>query len=287
MNMILAQLYAHLYIAIKRIFGFNVPGLGFLLRRVKAPRYIRFIDQDMYFHPGAASSYGLHIVGAMQEPETHKFLNQAFDAVAGRSGYFIEVGANVGAFLLDIARRPEVQVIGFEPSQPCVEAIERTMERNRRSNFHVFAQLVGDATKSVPFDIGRHDGSASVLTSSFSSETVQQTRLDDSPVLSRIRGDAPVVLMIDVEGYEPKVIAGGGLLHRTRPLIVFEYNFVSKRHFHVRDIQNLLGTGYRIYRLRKDGYLDERVDSAWNCVAVPVGTVFEDMAQKLIQPCAD
>jgi hypothetical protein len=90
--------------------------------------------------------------------------------------------------------------------------------------------------------------------------------------------------MIDVEGYEPKVIAGGGeFIRRTQPLIVFEYNFVSKRYFHIDDIQNVLGTQYRIYRLRKDGYLDNHAGSTWNCVAVPIGTDFEIMARKLIQ----
>ena len=68
-----------------------------------------------------------------------------------------------------------------------------------------------------------------------------------------------------------------------RPLIVFEYNFVSKRHFQLSDIQKLLGADYGIFRLRKDGYLDECVDSAWNCVAVPVGSEFEEMARRLIQ----
>jgi FkbM family methyltransferase len=265
-----------------------VSGLGFILRRVKAPQYIRFLDQDMYFHPGAASSYGLHIVGALQEPETHKFLNQAFDAIAGRSAYFIEVGANVGAFMLDIVRRPGVQVIGFEPSKFCVEAVKRTMARNGHHNLQIFPQLVGDATKLVPFDIGRHDGAASVLTSTWTNSLVEQIRLDDAPALSQIPSEAPVVLMIDVEGYEPKVIARAlAFIRRMRPLIVFEYNFVSKRAFQLSDIQQLLSADYEIFRLRKDGYLDECVDSAWNCVAVPRATDFESMARKLTHRCAD
>jgi hypothetical protein len=39
------------------------------------------------------------------------------------------VGANVGAFLLDIVQRPDVQVIGFEPSKFCVDAVKHTMAR--------------------------------------------------------------------------------------------------------------------------------------------------------------
>jgi hypothetical protein len=57
---------------------------------------------------------------------------------------------------------------------------------------------------------------------------------------------------------------------------------VSKRHFHLRDIQALLGDSYNIYRLRKDGLLDSQTDNAWNCVAVPMGTVFETFSRRLI-----
>ena len=281
--MILAKLYAVLYIGIKKYFGINIPGLGFFLRRVKRPCFIQFLGQEMYFEPYAASSYGIHVVGAMQEPETHQFLNQAFDLVHNQPAFFVEVGANIGAFLLDISRRTNVSLLGFEPSQPCMNAIEQTMLRNGRGNCKVIPQLVGDTTRLVPFDIGRHDGSASVLTSIKAASQVEQTCLDDSAAVINIPPDLPTVLMIDVEGYEPNVLRGGGaFIRRVRPLIVFEYNFVSKRHFHLRDIQALLGDSYNIYRLRKDGLLDSQTDNAWNCVAVPMGTVFETFSRRLI-----
>ena len=193
--MTLAKLYAVIYIAIKKYLGINIPGLGILLRRVKQPCFIQFLGQDMYFEPRAASSYGLHVVGAMQEPETHQFLNQAFDVVHNQPAWFVEVGANIGAFLLDIARRPNVILLGFEPSQPCVNAIEQTMLRNGRGNCRVFPQLVGDTTRLVPFDIGRSDGSASVLTSTDAVSQIEQTRLDDSAAVMMIPTKSPTILI--------------------------------------------------------------------------------------------
>lgn len=282
--MTLAKLYAVLYIAIKKYFGTNIPGLGLLLRRVKRPCFIQFLGHEMYFEPYVASSYGLHVVGAMQEPETHQFLNQAFDVVQDQDAWLVEVGANIGAFLLDIARRPKVNLIGFEPSDYCVNAIEQTMLRNGRGNYKVFPQLVGDTTSLVPFDIGRHDGSASVLTSINAPSQVEQTCLDDSAAVANIPPDLPTVLMIDVEGYEPNVLRGGAaFIRRVRPLVVFEYNIVSRRHFCLCEIQALLGDGYNIYRLRKDGLLDSQTDDAWNCVAVPMGSVFEAFSRRLIR----
>lgn len=286
--MLLAKLYAHIYILFKNLFGVKLSGLGFILRLVKKPQYIGFLQQEMYFNPSAASSYGLHIIGSMQEPETHKFLNMAFDVVADRNSYFIEVGANIGVFMLDISRRSEVQVIGFEPSKPCVEAIQQTMIRNDRTNFHIFSQLVGEKKIFVPFDIGRHDGSASVYSSTYSPLYTEQIRLDDNDSISNICGDTPVVLMIDVEGYEPRVIMGGeAFIKRTNPLIIFEYNHVSKVHFKIADIEKLIGPSYKIFRLRKDGYLDDCVERAWNCVAVPLGSVFYNFTNQLYKPCME
>jgi len=58
---------------------------------------------------------------------------------------------------------------------------------------------------------------------------------------------------------------------------------VSKRQFHLRDIEALLGDSYNIYRLRTDGFLDSQTDNAWNCVAVPVVSVFEAFSRNLIK----
>lgn len=280
----LVQIYACFFLVLRKALGIQIPGLGFLLRRLRRPFFFQLLGQEMYFEPRAASSYGLHVIGRMQEPETHKFLNQVFDAVGVRQAWFIEVGANVGAFLLDLCRRANVQSIAFEPCPPCVNAIVQTMARNGRFNCKVFPQLVGDAPRQVPFRMGRHDGSASVLTSANSREATEQVCLDHHPTLSQIPPGAPTVLMIDVEGYEPRVLGGGlEFIQEVRPLIVFEYNDVSRRHFHLDCIQAMLGKNYRIYRLGRDGLLDHHTDQAWNCVAVPIGTIFEEHCKKIIR----
>ena len=47
------------------------------------------------------------------------------------------------------------------------------------------------------------------------------------------------------------------------------------------EIRQILGAGYTIYRLRSDGLLDGDVESAWNCVAVPAGSIYEDITAQL------
>ena len=63
--------------------------------------------------------------------------------------YFVEVGANIGAFMVDIVRRSNVYVFVFEPSKSCVQAIRKTMKIDKRENYTVFQNLVCETEEMV------------------------------------------------------------------------------------------------------------------------------------------
>ncbi len=279
----IAKAYAYLYVFASKVLGYQIPGLGFMLRQCKNPRFINFHDEQLYFEPAVASSYGLHIINRPHEPESHAFLNFVFDQVRAEKSFFVDVGANIGIFMVDLARRAKVHVIGFEPSAGCVRAIEQTMAANRRTNFSVFNSLVGDEEMYLPFDGGSDPQGASVYNSQETNRRVKQIKLDNVAILNDIKPGGVMVLMIDVEGYEPNVLRGAReLITKLKPLIIFEYNFVSKQHFEMNDIRQLLGDQYDIFRLRKDAMLDGDVVNAWNCVAVPRNSEFEGILQQRI-----
>ena len=84
--------------------------------------------------------------------------------------------------------------------------------------------------------------------------------------------------MIHVEGYELEVIKGAiQTIRRLQPLIVFEYNHISKQHFKVEEIKETIGDQYKIFRLRAASFLDNDIDNAWNCIAIPSRTIFEEI----------
>ena len=58
------------------------------------------------------------------------------------------------------------------------------------------------------------------------------------------------------------------------PLIVFEYNHVTKKHFELTEMASALGPKYLIYRLKNDGTLDQNFSKTWNLVAVPQNSKF-------------
>ena len=270
---VIAKLYVFIYVIIKKMTGVNIPGLGFLLRRVGHDRVFEIHGQKMWFNHKVASPYGLLVAGVWQEPETHKLIGKVM-AGLNEPAAFVDVGANIGAMMIDTARYEHVHCYGFEPSGECIRAIRTSMRLNGKNNFTLYQNLVGDCPRMILFAEGQDVGAASVHSDLSKSHgmSVRQVTLDESLVINVEH----VVLLIDVEGYEPQVLKGGAhLIRQKRPLIIFEYNFVSKQHYQLKDIQHALGADYTLFRLRKDATLDGEVGDAWNCVAVPNNSPFE------------
>ncbi len=92
------------------------------------------------------------------------------------------------------------------------------------------------------------------------------------------------ILLLDVEGAEKDVLVGGiNLIKRELPLIIFEYNDVSRAHFNLEQIREVLGSEYEIFRLRQsDGLLDDNLNDTWNCVAVHRQTQYYVKCKSLI-----
>lgn len=151
MNIIYSKIYAKIYVLIRRLFKINLPGLGFLLRRIKVDSTMKFRGRVMFLNHKVASSYGLHVIGLPQENETHIFLDyllKDFDDPFS----FVDVGANIGAFLIDVSRKPNSHIYGFEPFTECVTAIEKSLKFNVVKNYTLFNNLVGDINTDVYFD---------------------------------------------------------------------------------------------------------------------------------------
>jgi hypothetical protein len=104
--------------------------------------------------------------------------------------------------------------------------------------------------------------------------TVQTLTLDMAiPVILQ-----NTVLLIDVEGAEPLVLRGGStFIQKNKPLIIFEYNSISKQHFQLNEINEILKSGYEIFRLKGDGNLYQNFSNSWNCVAIPINSIFKEI----------
>ena len=277
----LVRLYAKLYGLVKGRLGVNLPGLGVALRQIKEDRAINVMGRVIFFNHKIGAAYGLHIAGLWNEPETHGFLDAVIGGVEGPIA-FIDVGANVGEFVIDVARHKKVEeLLAVEPLADCCEAIARSLELNGREKYAIWQKLVGEKAGMVSFGASKSIGGSS-LHSMESRVATEQTEMTTLDALAGSIQSRNVIVLVDVEGYEPNVLKGGRtLIERRRPLIIFEYNELSRRHYHIDEIKCLLGEGYSLRRLRADGRLDRDVARAWNCVAIPVGSTFDRCARAL------
>jgi FkbM family methyltransferase len=269
--------YAKLRSRVKDLTGIRLRGLGRLLRLVRGERTFTLAGQRYWFDPRVAVSYDLLVGGCFNEPETHAFLTYVLDR-SHEAVTFIDVGANVGEFLISVAAHPRVvEAVGFEPHPDCAAVCEKSALLNGFAHVRVERALVGDG-EVHRFLMDEEAPNVSAIDAS--GAAVRTVRLDD---LAR-DGDAPMIVLIDVEGAEPLVLRGAErLLQRFRPLVVFEYNNVSRTRYRLEEVRAQLGAGYVIHRLRSDARLDADVEASWNCVAVPSGTAFADICAPLVE----
>jgi len=235
----------------------------------------------MFFDHRVASSYGILIVGRWNEPETHLFFRKVLPSITD-DFLFIDVGANVGEMVLDVSGYSNCAgIVAFEPISECAEVIGKTSELNNIEHVTVVNKAVSSTNGDVKFafNISSPSGSHVVSDSDRTTRSVSACTLDQ--VLEECSGN--VVLLIDVEGLELEVLKGGSsLLERTRPLIIFEYNSISKETFTIKDVQKILGNGYSIYRLREDARLDRDFSNSWNAVAIHQNSRFKSVCEDLV-----
>lgn len=179
-----------------------------------------FIDWTVYFY-GALAHNELFL---MRDLATH--LRQG-----GQQAIGYDIGANVGQHTLYMSLNLD-RVVAFEPFEAVRSKITEKLEANARTNVMVLPFALGDENGSFEFypPEGENQGTGTMVETARSADAagarsdaihVETRRVDD---LVRA-GDVPVpgIVKIDVEGYEPRVLAGfRETLDQARPFILME-----------------------------------------------------------------
>lgn len=276
--MLLAVSYARVYGFFKDRFHVNLRGLGFLLRRTRRETTLRLRNGALlHFNPRVATCYDRLIAGDYNEPETHAFLEWLLPRSPPGS-QFVDVGANIGAMLISSAVKGNVSsAVGFEPNPECVRTIQRSAALNRLSNVRVVQAVVAESVRAVTWDASETANAGHLVSGAAPGESLTSTTVDIE--LADFTG--PSIMLIDVEGAEPLVVRGAiEYIRRNQPLIILEYNSLSKRHWRMPEMQALLGERYVIQRLHRGGVLDSDVEHAWNCVAVHLDSPFANIGSE-------
>jgi len=254
---------------LRKNLGIRAYGIGFMAARVKLPFEFLFQGARFRFHPPAARSYCLLPAGIPNEPETHQFLDRV---LRGQSGVtFVDVGASIGEFAIPMGSDDRVaRVIAYEPHPVTCEALRRSVDLLLRDTVCVIES--GVSSRSGFADFGTRDDAPTsaglVIGSDEGKLSVPVCTIDDS---LEITPNSPVILLMDIEGGELEAAKGARrFLGQHMPLLIFEYNATTQRHFRLDEMASLLGEAYTLHRLRSaDGLLDADLSNTWNIVALP------------------
>jgi FkbM family methyltransferase len=146
----------------------------------------------------------------------------------------IDVGAHTGEFARMIKSiLPEAAIFSFEPLKAEFESLQQQMQNG--AGFMAFNCAVGDRNETVEIRRSSYAQSSSLLpmaqlhkeafpvSAGHTVETVEVKRLDD--VLRSFELKPQVLIKIDVQGYEDKVIAGAAETIDKAKAIIVEVSF--------------------------------------------------------------
>lgn len=142
----------------------------------------------------------------------------------------IDIGASKGSFSAEfLGIFPKAQIFAFEPLPDCFALVQKRMAGVPR--FRAFNIALGDQAGSVTMHRSSYSGSSSLremgelhknlfpVTAGQREVAVAVDTLDHA--LSGFNLQEPILVKIDVQGFEDKVIAGGlGILGRAQVVLV-------------------------------------------------------------------
>lgn len=161
----------------------------------------------------------------------------------------LDIGANVGQFsqeMLDVF--PNAQIYAFEPIASCFEKLKKISNKQ----FHPLPYALGNKNGEVEINVSSYSQSSSLLpmsdmhkeifphTAGSHKETIRIRRLDD--IVKEINIKIPLLIKMDVQGYEKEIILGGRETFKKASAVISETSFVPlyKGQPLAEEIRNLL-----------------------------------------------
>lgn len=175
-------------------------------------------------------------------------------------GVLVDVGANLGAVSLLLARRyPARDVYAFEPNPSALTSLVSNVRLNGLSNVRPQAMAVAAESGSVQFHVDpKSRMTGSIASGTSSSVNVPCTTLDAFTRQHSI--DRVALLKVDVEGFEQLVFQGAGALLRDRKIGIVYYEVCpplarSAGFTASAATETLIASGYSVKRLNASGQL--------------------------------
>jgi FkbM family methyltransferase len=193
-------------------------------------------------------------------------LSLALRLMRNDPGLFVDVGANFGLYTCAVAAIPGSSIVSIEPDYEACSSLRRNVLLNDRQGVAIFTGAVGPGFETVRM-VRRVAGNSGTMAVAGPNEGgksggnwVATTPLD--ALLKQIVRPPvrPVLMKIDVEGFEREVLSGLDFSGPFRPkniLMEFVEDFKGWGSF--RDVQEFFAArNYRLYDVRGRALRDAR-----------------------------
>jgi len=194
--------------------------------------------------------YALSLYGEYSEGEV-----EVFRKLLRPDDVAIDVGANIGAFTVPMARLVGEwgKIYAFEASDKNIRLLQKNLDDNKLRNVEVIAKAASDGPG--PLKVRNIDALHGYSTGTFGEFEIDAVRIDDLNLPSCR------LIKIDVDRHELQVIRGAReTIKRCRPFLYIENESDELREALVAEI---VGLGYRLYwhrpfQFHKDNYRGEK-----------------------------
>ena len=227
------------------------------------PKQVEIHGATVVLNPTDPVVSGALHFGVYEKAETRFFQSACRDGMT-----FLDVGANLGYYTALAARvvGPNGRVLAVEPDPDSFGYLEQTIAANAVGNVEAFPVAASDAPATLPLYISTDNRGDNRLYAS--GEDRPQVEVAARPLDALLREnkiDTVDLIKIDVQGYEPKVIAG------LRETITSSPNLTLLTEFWPQGIdeasedaneflQTLRELGLTLHELQPDGSLAELTD---------------------------
>ena len=176
---------------------------------------------------------GIHrdlLISGVREPASTKVYQQLlieFSEATSRKIVVFDIGANIGYYVLLEASilNDQDQIVAIEPEKTNIKDLRENIEINGYDNIDIRQQAIGSKKRTVGLRVGDKSNLHKVVPdpdSVKSTVSVEMTSIDNLLQQYNIVNGDPLVIRIDVEGYETEVFRGmSDLLQSDLPLLVF------------------------------------------------------------------
>ena len=187
----------------------------------------------------------LKTYGEFARPEVELIIDHLAAAPAGT---YVDVGGNIGAMALPVAKRlPQARVIAIEAQRRLAGILAANALNNELFNIDVLHAAAGaqSGLKAFPqatLDARFNFGMVGAAMTDLPSEMVRTCTLDEvAPANTRF-------VKIDVQTFEPEVLKGAGrTIRETRPTWLIEADFKASEANARSTMKTMMEANYRLY----------------------------------------